>query len=194
MFLLIAGCIQGPDRDIESRIFVSPNNLRLFVGDEETIVPSPTLESYSWASANSAIASVSSSGVIKGEAVGETVITVTSRDGTRNIPVVVTLPIADRTTGRPGVYRAAVELEILSDRIKSVKITRMDTQTAQTTPIDFQQGIFTAFFEGLSEGRYNFSVSFIDKHDLESEPVELSIVVYGDQFKNEILASPPFTG
>ncbi|NLO38758.1 MAG: Ig-like domain-containing protein [Ruminiclostridium sp.] len=87
-FLMLSGCAEGPDRDIEHNIFVTHAELNMIEGDEVQITASPTSQSFSWESSNADVATVSSTGLVKAVADGTCFIYVTSNEGLdRTIPV-----------------------------------------------------------------------------------------------------------
>lgn len=172
---------------VDETIYLNYKKLNLYYGDEVQLTISPTSGLYQWESGNNAIASISQSGALKATGKGSTYITVTNENGVvKELPVAVTVPSADKVTGRPGAYRAAVVLDIRSELIKEVKITRMDTNESQIANIGFQAGVTTVYYSGLDEGSYQFSVVCLDKYGMESDPVELNISVYGSDYENSI--------
>jgi len=89
--LIFAGCADGPDRDIEHRLFVSHPALDMVERDETQIIASPTEHTFTWTSADPTVASVSSTGLVKAIKDGVSIITVVSSGGLRReIPVNVT--------------------------------------------------------------------------------------------------------
>lgn len=79
--ILLAGCAKGPDRDIEYNIFVTHSVLNMLEGEEITIIASPTDQTFTWASTDVTIATVSSSGVVKALKEGSCFINVNSSEG-----------------------------------------------------------------------------------------------------------------
>jgi hypothetical protein len=118
--------------------------------------------------------------------VGETRIIASLETGKTEIPVTVTIPTADKVTGRPGNKRATLELEITNDRVKTVKVTRLDNGQAQETEVNFKSGTVTVYYTGLDEAKYKFRVVCIDEYGNESIPVELDIQVYGDAYQSTL--------
>jgi hypothetical protein len=118
--------------------------------------------------------------------VGETNVIASKGTGRTELPVTVTIPTVDRVIGRPGEGRAALELYISNDRIKTVKITRMDNGSFQETDVNFQSGTVTVSYTGLEEGRYQFQVVCFDVYGNESVPVELYVTVYGDLYRSTL--------
>jgi hypothetical protein len=122
--------------------------------------------------------------------VGETRIIASLETGKTEIPVTVTIPTADKVTGRPGNKRVALELEITNDRVKTVKVTRLDNEQSQETEVNFKSGTVTVYYTGLSEGRYSFKVVCLDEYGNESVPAELGVRVYGDAYQSTLKDRP----
>ena len=93
--ILLAGCAEGPNRDIEKRFFVNYTSLDMYVGDEVQITASPTIETFTWESEDASVASVSQAGEVLATGEGETNILVSCGDLRRTIPVkaVVKIPV-----------------------------------------------------------------------------------------------------
>ena len=86
--LMLAGCRKGPDRDNENIIYVTHALLNMIEGDEVQVTASPTDQTFVWESSNPAVATVSSTGVVRAIKDGVTAIIVTSSGGLqRSIPV-----------------------------------------------------------------------------------------------------------
>ena len=185
---MFTGCAQGPDREIEYTLYVTHPELNMIVGEEIQITASPTSETFTWESSNENVATVSQAGEVRATGVGDTYILVSSNNESVpvQIPVVVTVPTAFKITGRPGLYRAAVDVDIRNNLIQAVKITCSDTNESIVTEIDFQEGIFTSFYEGLSEGTSSFEVVCLDRYGNESLPTMLKIYVYGEEYLSKL--------
>ncbi|MDR1171711.1 MAG: Ig-like domain-containing protein [Bacteroidales bacterium] len=86
--LMFAGCAEGPDRDMEHNIFVTHTELDLIEGDEVQITASPTSQTFTWESSNTAVATVGSTGLVRAVGDGACFIYVNSNGGLeRTIPV-----------------------------------------------------------------------------------------------------------
>lgn len=86
--LMLTGCAEGPDRNIEHNIFVTHAELNLIEGDEVQITASPTNQTFTWESSNTSVVTVSSTGLVKAIGDGACFIYVTSSEGLeRTIPV-----------------------------------------------------------------------------------------------------------
>lgn len=86
--LILNGCAEGPDRNIEHKIFLTHAELNMIEGDETQITASPTSQSFKWESSNTSVVTVSSTGLTKAIGDGSCFIYVTSSEGLkRTIPV-----------------------------------------------------------------------------------------------------------
>lgn len=86
--LILAGCRQGPDRDIDYNIYVTHGTLNMVEGDEIQITASPTDQTFTWSSADPSVVTVSSTGLVKALKEGVSAINITSSEGLqRAIPV-----------------------------------------------------------------------------------------------------------
>jgi hypothetical protein len=196
MFLCIicqlSGCDESKEYSYDRHVYINERSVELYYGDEKQLTASPASErdAILWTSEDPAVATVSSNGLVKAVGTGETRIAASLGTDRTEIPVTVTIPAADFVTGRPGNRRAALELEILNDRIKAVKITRLDNEQSQETEVDFRSGTVTVYYTGLAEGTYPFRVVCIDSYGNESVPVELYVQVYGDAYQSRLNARP----
>jgi len=85
--LMLAGCSEGPDRDIEYKLYVTHPSLEMTVGDEVLVTASPTDHSFTWETTNPDVATVSA-GLVRATGDGVCYINVTSSGGlSRAIPV-----------------------------------------------------------------------------------------------------------
>ena len=89
---MLAGCAaEGPERNIPQLLYVTHASLAMIEGEEITVVASPTNQTFTWESSSTAVATVSSNGLVRAIGDGVCVITVTSSEGlSREIPVDVT--------------------------------------------------------------------------------------------------------
>jgi hypothetical protein len=181
----ISGCKEEYDKVIDKTIYANISSLKLYYGDKEQVTVSPG-DGYSWTSENTEVATVTADGLIEAVGVGTTDVIV-SKDGlSEYIPVAVSIPTFDGVTGRPGNRRVALELVISNDRVKTVKITRLDNNESQTPEVNYQSGTITIYYEGLEEGNYPFRVVSIDRYNNESIPFELSVRAYGDAYQSTL--------
>jgi hypothetical protein len=180
----LSGCNETKEYSFDSVVYLDYQSLALYYGDEQQLAASPVSErdAVQWTSEDANVATVSSSGLITATGVGETRIVASLGTGTTSIPVTVTFPAANKVTGLPGNKRAAIELEITNDRVKTVKITRLDNNKSQEVEVNFKSGTFTAHYTELTEGKYSFRAVCIDKYGNESDPVDLNVQVYDAMF------------
>jgi hypothetical protein len=190
--LIAAGCDKIKEYSYEHVLYLDSKSLNLYCGDELQITASPSSErdAIQWTSEDANVAAVSASGLVKATGAGETRIFASLGESVTELPVTVTVPTVNKVTGRPGNKRAALELEITNDRVKTVKITRKDNGQSQETDINFESGTITVYYTGLNEGRYSFEVVCFDRYDNESVPVELSVQVYGADYQNTLNVRP----
>ena len=86
--LMFSGCAKGPEREIEHKLFVTHPSLEMVEGQEVQITASPTNQTFTWISTDPAVASVSSTGLVRAIKDGVCLIHVTSSEGLkRTIPV-----------------------------------------------------------------------------------------------------------
>jgi len=89
-----AGCSDASDISVSCGLSLSPANMTLSVGDNQTISPSNEVGGVAWASSNAAVATVDASGKVT--AVAQGTATITSTDGagcTATVSVTVNLAI-----------------------------------------------------------------------------------------------------
>jgi hypothetical protein len=189
---IMTGCDKAKEYSYDHVLYLDAESVALYYGDERQITASPSVErdAVRWTSEDTNVATVSGSGLIKAVGAGETRIFVSLGTYETELPVTVTIPTVNRVTGRPGNKRAALELVITNDRVKTVRITRMDNSQSQETDIDFKSGAITVFYTGLDEGRYSFEVVCLDVYGNESVPVEVPIQVYGDNYQSTLTVRP----
>ncbi|MDR3245495.1 MAG: hypothetical protein LBT50_03580 [Prevotellaceae bacterium] len=185
--LSISGCKEEYDKVIDKTIYANKSSLALYYGDKEQVTVSPVEEGYSWISDNTEVATVSADGLIEAVGVGITDVIVSKNGLSKYIPVTVSIPTFDRVIGRPGNKRVALELVITNDKIKTVKITRLDNNESQTQEVNYQSGTIIIYYNNLEEGNYPFKVVCIDRFDNESTPFELSVRAYGDAYQSTLV-------
>jgi hypothetical protein len=185
MFL---GCDEINEYSFDKVIYLDYKSLALYYGDEQEIVASPSAgrDAVQWTSEDETVATVSSTGRVKAVGVGETRIFASLGTGRTELPVTVTIPTADVVISRAGKKRVAFDLVISNDRVKTVKITRMDNNESQETDINFQRGTFLVYYTEPTAERYPFRLVCIDKYGNESVPVDRYIQSYGDAFQNTL--------
>ena len=90
MLLLFAGCNEYLDKEVERLIYVNHTSLNMTVGDEIQLTASPTIETYTWESMDTSVATVSKTGEVWAMGEGETQIVVSCGDLRKEISVYVT--------------------------------------------------------------------------------------------------------
>ena len=87
LFILIS-CSDGPQRDVEYTIYTTYSAIELIEGEEFQITASPSTQSFIWETSNSAVATVSSTGLVHAISDGTCFINITSSEGLKkSIPV-----------------------------------------------------------------------------------------------------------
>jgi uncharacterized protein YjdB len=86
--LTLAACADGPERDIEYTIYTTNSTIELLEGEEYQIEASPTEQTFSWETTNPAVATVSTTGLVRAISDGTCFIHIISSEGlSRSIPV-----------------------------------------------------------------------------------------------------------
>ena len=86
--LIFAACSEGPERDIEYTIYTTQSTLELLEGEEFQLVASPTTQTFTFETTNSAVATVSSNGLVRGVSDGACFINIISSEGlSKTVPV-----------------------------------------------------------------------------------------------------------
>lgn len=183
---LLAGCNDEKEYVIDKSIYANYSSLDLYYGDKVQVTASPVNSSFEWLSEDPAIATVNNTGEVEAVGVGETVIVLTSGEGKVEIPVTVTIPTVDGITARPGKERAQIEVEVLNNLIKTIRIIRMDNGEFMDVDVNFKTGTFTTYYENLAEDSYSFRIISIDQFGMESEPTNVNIRVYGATYQSQI--------
>lgn len=86
--LMLASCVDGPERDIEYTIYSTQSSIVLLEGEEFQIIASPTTQTFTWETTDAGVATVSSTGLVRAISDGACFINITSSEGLeRSIPV-----------------------------------------------------------------------------------------------------------
>jgi hypothetical protein len=186
MICLFTGCLESKKYDITQTIYVNQPSLNLYFGDKLQLTVSPLNDSYQWSSEDEKIAKVNTNGEVEATGVGETNIVVAKGDVEKAVPVKVTVPMIDRVTARPGRNRVQLELSISLDRIKNVKIIRLDNNESMDVNIDYKTGVFIAYYSGLTEKKYDFKLFSYDKFGNQSDSLLISSAAYGTQYESQM--------
>jgi hypothetical protein len=182
----LLGCNEKYDKEIEKNFYVNKNSLKMYYGDKIQLTASPPDGDFNWSSEDPDIATVTA-GLVEAVSVGTTNILVSQDNIIKEIPVTITIPTVDKVTGMPGNRRVALELAISNDRVKTVKVTRLDNNESQETEINYQSGTITVYYNGLSEGSYPFRLVCLDRFGKESLPVDVTIKAYGDIYQSTLV-------
>jgi hypothetical protein len=182
----MSGCSEKYDKEIEKDFYVNKSSLKMYYGDKIQLAASPASGEFAWSSEDPDIATVTA-GLVEAVGVGTTNILVSQDNIIKEIPVTITVPTVDKVTGMPGNRRVALELAISNDRVKSVKVTRLDNSESQETEINYQSGTITVYYNGLSEGSYQFRVVCLDRSGKESVPVDIAVKAYGDIYQSTLV-------
>ncbi|MDR0560418.1 MAG: Ig-like domain-containing protein [Prevotellaceae bacterium] len=176
---LLSGCSElSKDYHYEKYIYVPNSSLTMYVGEEFQLSANPAGETFSWSSENSAVATVDATGKVKAAGIGETYIVVSQNGAETKVTVRVITPVIDNIVVRPGDRNARFEIEINTDKVKSLKITRTDTNGSLSVDINLQRGKFSFVYPDLPEDNIRFSLVCSDAFGNESEPVYATVSVY----------------
>lgn len=86
--LIFSACADGPERDVEYTIYTTQSSIELLEGEEFQINASPTTQTFTYESTDKSVATVSSTGLVRGISDGTCFINITSSEGlSRSIPV-----------------------------------------------------------------------------------------------------------
>ena len=184
--VLLSACADSKEYVIDHTVYVNYNSLNLFPGDQVQLQASPADVTFEWASEDAAVAKVNAAGLVEAAGAGTTNIIATGGSKQEKVAVTVAIPTADKVTARAGRNRVQLELDIRSERIKTVKVVRADNNQAMTIDINHQAGLFNAYYADLPEGRHAFSVFCYDKFGNESPPIELTATAYGETYQAQL--------
>jgi hypothetical protein len=172
--------------EVEKNFLVNKSALEMYVGDTQQLTASPTNVSFEWEIEDPSIAKVSVTGLVEAVSAGVTNIVVSRGDLHKTIPVTVTIPAVDKVIARAGKERLLIELQINSDRIKNVRLTRADTNESTDIAINYQSGIFEHSLNNLPEATYTFTVVSFDRFDNPSEPIEIKTKTLGNIYQSQL--------
>jgi hypothetical protein len=165
MGYFLSGCgDEIRDYNLEKYIYVNKNMLNIFYGDKVQLKANPVGETFEWSSADPAIATVTSDGLVEGVGVGSTEITV-NQPGTSatKVSVTVTIPTVDNVfiAGKDGWFQVVVQE--FSEQITAVRIIWPNNRDSTDIALNNQSGIFTQTIDYSGENGYVFSIVSIDK-------------------------------
>jgi hypothetical protein len=181
-------CNDVKENDLEKVIYVNSSSVKLFFGDEIQIKASPVGENFEWTTEDPEIATVTGTGIglVKAVGIGETNIIVSLGADRTLIPVTVSVPVVDSVGMKSGKERIQFDVKVLSDRIKTIRVTLKNTDRSVDIDVNYQTGIFTGYFENLSESNHTFLITSFDKFDNESVPMEIVGYAYGSIYEKSI--------
>ena len=172
--ILVTGCfLPGCNEEIkkdalEKYVYVNKNSLDMFYGDKLQLTASPVGEAFEWTSADPAIATVSSDGLVEAVGVGSTEIIAGQGTSQTSVSVKVTIPTADKVVvaGENGRFQIAVQT--LSERISTVRVLWDNNRESTEISVNGQTGIFTREINYSGENGYVFRTVSIDRFGNES--------------------------
>ncbi|MDR2037348.1 MAG: Ig-like domain-containing protein [Bacteroidales bacterium] len=188
--LMLSGCAEGPDRDIEHKIFVTHTELNLIAGDEVQVIASPTNQTFIWESSNTAVVTVSSTGLVKAVADGACFIYVTSSEGLkRTIPVDVVefIPLAGIEVINPANLTTVETISMLLGQSMSLGANALPENYNEEIPFNviWESGDesiviideVTGTLQALDFGSTEIIVSSVEKPDVKKViPVEVLVI------------------
>ena len=93
---MLSACSDGPERDVEYTIYTTQSTIELIEGEEFQITASPTTQTFRWESSDAAVATVSSTGLVRAISDGACFINLTSSEGLKKsipVDVIKSLPL-----------------------------------------------------------------------------------------------------
>ncbi|MFA7105590.1 MAG: Ig-like domain-containing protein [Dysgonamonadaceae bacterium] len=93
---MLSACSDGPERDVEYTIYTTQSTIELIEGEEYQITASPTTQTFRWESSDAAVATVSSTGLVRAISDGACFINSTSSEGLKKsipVDVIKSLPL-----------------------------------------------------------------------------------------------------
>lgn len=183
----IWGCSEVEIRhNYEHMIYVNESSLELFYGDAQQLTASPTEDTFTWMSEDPDIADVDSHGMVTAKTEGNTRIVVTSGEYKEYVEVSVKIPTAKSVQAHAGKKRVQIEVDLDNEYVEKIKIECTNNQTTVEQPIGCKSGVFKFFYENLDEEMHYFSVVCVDRFGNESEPIDISANVYGDNYQSTL--------
>jgi hypothetical protein len=160
----LAGCDEDVKKDpLEKYIYVNKSSLNMFYGDKMQLKANPAGESFEWTSADPAVATITADGLVEAVGVGSTEITVSQGTSQTLIPVSVAIPTVDKVVVAGENGRLQIAVQILSERITTVRIIWNNDRDVIDIPVDNQSGIFTRTVDYSGENGYVFQVVSFDR-------------------------------
>jgi hypothetical protein len=167
------GCDEKVEKEApEKYIYVNKNSLNLFFGDKVQLKANPAGETFEWTSADPAIATVTSGGLVEAVGVGSTEIIVSQGTLQTSLSVTVTVPTIDKVIVAGESGQMQVVLQVFSDRITTARIIWNNNQDSTDIAINNQSGVFKETINYSGENGYGFRIVSFDKFGNRSLPVE----------------------
>ena len=89
ILFMLAGCSKISEKEVERLVYVNYSSLTMSIGEEEQLTASPTSATFTWESADTSVATVSPTGLVRAAGEGETNIIVRSGDATGKVLIIV---------------------------------------------------------------------------------------------------------
>lgn len=174
--LAVCGCDNEIGKDVPGKsVYVNKRSLNIFFGDKVQVTASPTGETFTWSSADPAIATVTSGGLVEAVGLGSTEIVVAQAGAaSAKIPVTVAVPAVDKIVAAGENGRFQIALQTLSDRIASARIIWNGGNDSTDIAINRQTGVFTHTIDYSGQNGYVFKVVSIDRFGNSSEPAAVT--------------------
>jgi hypothetical protein len=165
LIIQLSGCDETKEYAYDRYIYMDAGALELYYGDEEQVTASPVSErnAIQWSSEDPAVATVSSTGLVKATGVGSTNIVASLGNDRTLLPVTVTIPTVDKVVvaGENGRFQIAVQT--LSERVATVRIIWNNNRDSTDIAVNNRIGIFTQIVDYSGENGYIFHVVGFDK-------------------------------
>jgi hypothetical protein len=177
---ILVACLSGCDDEVtkdpvETYVYVNLNSVNLFFGDQIQLSANPVGGTFTWASLDPAIATVSATGLVEAVGVGSTDITVThSGASTTAIPVTVTVPTVDKFVVVGGEGKFYIGVQTLSERIKTARIFWNNGADSTDIAIEHTVGSFSTVVDYSNESNTTLSAVCFDKFGNRSIPSEVT--------------------
>ncbi|MDR2776397.1 MAG: Ig-like domain-containing protein [Tannerella sp.] len=170
-----SGCEEESKKDaLEKYIYVNKKALNIFFGDKVQLTANPVGETFEWTSANPAVATVTSDGLVEAVSTGSTEITVGQGTSRTSVPVTVTLPVADKVVVAGDNEQFQIAVQTLSERITTVRIIWNNNSDSTDIAINNQRGVFTRTVNYSGENGYIFHAVSFDRFGNRSVSSEVT--------------------
>jgi hypothetical protein len=158
------GCDDEIKKDAEEKyVYVNKSSLNIFYGDKVQLKANPVGETFEWSSADPAIATVTSDGLVEGVGIGSTEIIAGQGTSRTAVPVSVTVPTIDKVAVAGGNGQFQIAVQTLSERVTTARIIWNNNQDSTDIAINNQVGIFSQTVNYSGENGYVFRIVSFDK-------------------------------